>query len=130
MRRSRAASAGRQQGLFAISTALAMRVLQDVVGLAMKARRMQRVQAELRNAADSCALAAALERHGLSDAPGQAALAGGAYSQHQQSQARRRQAFRRQIASDTLPAQVHTQFGACSRRLVSMAVHHSCDPTP
>ena len=48
--------------------------------------------------------------------------AGGAYSDYQQNRAPNRQAFQGRIASYTSPAQVHTQYGASSRRLVSMPV--------
>jgi len=66
----------RSRGIFAVSTALALLVLLGFVGLAIDASRLQLVQAELQNAADACALAAALELNGLSDAPARASLVG------------------------------------------------------
>jgi hypothetical protein len=48
--------------------------------------------------------------------------AGGAYNDYMQNRAPARQAFQGQIASYTSPAQVHTQYGASSRRMVSMPV--------
>lgn len=68
--------AHQQRGVFAVATALAMVVMLGFVGLAIDASRLQLVQAELQNAADACALAAALELNGLSDAPTRGALAG------------------------------------------------------
>lgn len=48
--------------------------------------------------------------------------AGGAYSDYTQHRAPARQPFQGKIPSYTSPAQVHTHYGASSRRLVSMPV--------
>ena len=47
---------------------------------------------------------------------------GGAYSDYMQNRAPSRQPFQGHIPSYTTPANVHTQYGASSRRLVSMPV--------
>ncbi len=47
---------------------------------------------------------------------------GGAYSDYMQNRAPSRQPFQGNIPSYTTPANVHTQYGASSRRLVSMPV--------
>ncbi len=73
---ARAAARHQQRGVVAISTALALLVLLGFVGLAIDASRLQVVQAELKNSADACALAAVLELNGLPDAPSRGALAG------------------------------------------------------
>lgn len=52
----------------AIITGLALAVLIGIVGLALDLGRMYVVKTELQNAADACALAAARELNGLSDA--------------------------------------------------------------
>lgn len=65
-----------QRGALSIFTALSMFVLIGVVGLAIDTGRAYAIHDELQSAVDSCALSAALELNGASDAPTRAALAG------------------------------------------------------
>ena len=74
MRRPRPLS--KQRGVFLIVTAAGILVLLGFVGLAIDSSRQMAVRAELQNAADSCALSAALELNGLADAPARATRAG------------------------------------------------------
>lgn len=65
-----------QRGVYTIITALMMVALLGFIGLAIDASRQQAVHTELQNAADSCALAAAMEFNGLPDATARAYFAG------------------------------------------------------
>lgn len=76
MRNIRAGNIKRQAGALSIFAALAMMVLLGSVGLAVDAARVYAVHDELQNAVDACALSAALELNGGSDATARAALAG------------------------------------------------------
>jgi hypothetical protein len=66
----------KQQGVFLIVTAAGILVLLGFVGLAIDSSRQMAVRAELQNAADSCALSAALELNGFADAPARGTRAG------------------------------------------------------
>lgn len=63
-------------GSYTIMTALMLAVLLGFVGLAIDSSRQQSVHVELQNAADACALAAAMEMNGMLDATTRATLAG------------------------------------------------------
>jgi hypothetical protein len=65
-----------QRGALSIFTALSMFVLIGCVGLAIDTGRAYAIHDELQAAVDSCALSAALELNGASDAPTRASLAG------------------------------------------------------
>jgi len=66
----------KQRGVFLIVTAAGILVLLGFVGLAIDSSRQMAVRAELQNAADACALSAALELNGLADAPARGTRAG------------------------------------------------------
>lgn len=66
----------RERGIYTIMTALMLIALLGFVGLAIDSSRQQSVRVELQNAADACALAAAMEMNGMLDALTRATLAG------------------------------------------------------
>lgn len=68
--------ARQQKGALSIFTALAMFILIGSVGLAIDTGRAYTMHDELQSAVDSCALSAALELNGATDAPARASLAG------------------------------------------------------
>ena len=65
-----------QRGAISVVTALSLVMLLGFVGLAVDLGRMFVVRTELQTAVDACALSAALELNGQSDAPLRAQLAG------------------------------------------------------
>lgn len=76
MSRIRGHRSSRQSGALSIFTAFAVVVLIGSIGLAIDTGRAYAVHDELQAAVDGCALSAALELNGGSDATSRASLAG------------------------------------------------------
>ncbi|PUE31381.1 TadE/TadG family type IV pilus assembly protein [Limnohabitans sp. Jir72] len=69
-------STSRQRGVFTVITAIGAVLLVVILGFVVDGSRLMVIQAELQNATDACALAAAAELNGLTGATYRAAAAG------------------------------------------------------